>query len=133
VHRADHRVVRVFMCDDDPGFCAVVGFWLEDAEGIDLVGHALDRTRALEALTDVQPDVVLLDTMGHDGLGGVAVAEVREVAPRAVVVVYSGLPASVSPGFVEGEADLYLEKDSDPEHLLAALAQVAPRADRRLG
>ena len=78
--------MRIFLCDDSHSFGAVVGFWLEEADDLDLVGVAHDRAEAMSALRDARADVVLLDTMaaGDDEL---AVDHVREVAPGAKVVV----------------------------------------------
>jgi DNA-binding NarL/FixJ family response regulator len=112
--------MRIFLCDDSHSFGAVVGFWLEEADDLDLVGVAHDRAEAVSALCDARADVVLLDTMatGDDEL---AVDHVRELAPDAKVVVYSGHEPHAARQFVRGEPDLYLRKGDEPEHLIDAL------------
>jgi hypothetical protein len=64
--------------------------------------------------------VVLLDTMvsGEDELG---VDDVREASSGAKVVVYSGHDPHAARQFVSGDADLYLPKGDEPEHLIDAL------------
>jgi DNA-binding NarL/FixJ family response regulator len=115
--------MRIFLCDDSQSFGAVVGFWLEEADDLDLVGVAHDRAEAMAALRDARADVVLLDTMaaGDDEL---AVDHVRELAPGAKVVVYSGHEPQAARQFVRGEPDLYLCKGDDPEHLIDALREL---------
>jgi DNA-binding NarL/FixJ family response regulator len=115
--------MRIFLCDDSHSFGAVVGFWLEEADDLDLVGIAHDRIEAVAALRDAHPDVVLLDTMaaGDDEL---AVDHVRQLAPGAKVVVYSGHEPHAAQQFVRGEPDLYLRKGDEPEHLIDALREL---------
>jgi DNA-binding NarL/FixJ family response regulator len=112
--------MRIFLCDDSQSFCAVVGFWLEEADDLQLVGVANDRAAALAALPDARADVVLLDTMvvGEQQL---AVDDVRAAAPGAKVVVYSGHAPNAARQFVKGEPDAYLVKGDEPEHLIDAL------------
>jgi two-component system nitrate/nitrite response regulator NarL len=116
--------MRIFLCDDSRSFIAVVGFWLEEADDLDLVGSAENRAAALEALPTLKPDVVLLDTMavGDDDLG---VDEVRAASGGARVVVYSGHEPEAARQFVSGEADLYLRKGDEQEHLIEALRGLA--------
>ena len=116
--------MRIFICDDDPAFCAVVGYWLTDHNESELVGSAQSRASAIPQLENQQPDVVLLDTMGHTSTEKLPVADIRASAPHAKVIVYSGLPERVAANFVEGRADLYLEKDCEPAHLIEALSEV---------
>jgi DNA-binding NarL/FixJ family response regulator len=112
--------MRIFLCDDSRSFCAAVGFWLEEADDLQLVGVAHDRVAALAMLPQTRADVVLLDTMvvGDEAL---AVGDVRAAAPGAKVVVYSGHAPDAARQFVQGEPDAYLVKGDEPDHLIDAL------------
>jgi DNA-binding NarL/FixJ family response regulator len=112
--------MRIFLCDDSHAFAAAVGFWLEEADDLQLVGVAHDRAEAMASLPDAKPDVVLLDTMvsGEDELG---VDDVREASSGAKVVVYSGHDPDAARQFVSGDPDLYLPNGDEPEHLIDAL------------
>jgi len=112
--------MRIFLCDDSHSFAAVVGFWLEEADDIELVGVAHDRATALRQLPDADADVVLLDTMVA-GERELVVDEVRKAAGGAKVVVYSGHEPRAARQFVSGEPDLFLPKGDEPEHLIEAL------------
>jgi DNA-binding NarL/FixJ family response regulator len=111
--------MRIFLCDDSHSLAAVVGFWLEEVDDLELVGVAHDRGAALEKLPGARPDVVLLDTM--DPADQLDVEDVREASGGAKVVVYSGHEPQAARHFVHGEPDLFVTKDSDPEHLVDAL------------
>ena len=115
--------MRIFLCDDSPSFAAAVGFWLEEADDLQLVGIAYDRAQAMASLADAQPDVVLLDTMaaGDDEL---AVDDVRDASSGAKVVVYSGHEPHAARHFVRGEPDLFLPKGDEPDHLIDALRRL---------
>ena len=111
--------MRIFLCDDSHSLTAVVGFWLEDADDLELVGVAHDRAAALDELPGARADVVLLDTM--DATEQLGVDDVRTASGGAKVVVYSGHEPHAAQHFVRGEPDLYLVKDTDPDHLVEAL------------
>jgi DNA-binding NarL/FixJ family response regulator len=112
--------MRIFLCDDSHAFAAVVGYWLEETDDLELVGVAHDRAEALADLPGAEPDVVLLDTMvtSEESL---AVDDVREASNGAKVVVYSGHEPHAARHFVRGEPDMYLPKGDAPEHLIDAL------------
>jgi DNA-binding NarL/FixJ family response regulator len=112
--------MRIFLCEDSRSFAAVVGYWLEEADDLELVGVGHDRASALEGLADARPDVVLLDTM-NVGEAPLSVDQVRTAAGGARVVVYSGHELLAAKQFVEGEPDLYLRKGDEPDHLIDAL------------
>jgi DNA-binding NarL/FixJ family response regulator len=95
--------MRIFLCDDSRSFCAAVGFWLEEAEDLQLVGVANDRATALEMLPEARAD------------------DVRAAAQGARVVVYSGHAPAAARHFVTGDPDAYLVKGDDPDHLIDAL------------
>jgi DNA-binding NarL/FixJ family response regulator len=113
-------VMRIFLCDDSHSFAIAVGFWLEEADDLDLVGVAHDRDQALAALPAANPDVVLLDTMGA-GERALTVDDVREASGGAKIVVYSGHAPRAARQFVTGEPDGFLVKGDEPDHLIGAL------------
>jgi DNA-binding NarL/FixJ family response regulator len=112
--------MRIFLCDDSHSFAAAVGFWLEEADDLDLVGVAYDRADALASLRDARPDVVLLDTMAA-GERNLTIDEVRDASGGAKVVVYSGHEPRAARRFVTGEPDAFLHKGDEPDHLIDAL------------
>jgi len=119
--------IRVFHCDDSEAFTRLVAFWLAEHDDIEHVGEAHTADSALAALPAARPDVVLLDTLGKPGDNSLLLA-VREAAPGAKVIVYSGYVRLMQEGALGEGADAYLEKGDDEAPLLEAIRSVAARA-----
>ncbi len=120
--------IRVFHCDDSEAFTRLVAFWLSEHDDIEHVGAAHTAETALEALPDLSADVVLLDTLGRPGDDTLLLA-IREAAPAARVIVYSGYVRLMQEGALGHEADAYLEKGDDEGPLIEAIRSVV--AQRR--
>ena len=116
--------IRVFHCDDSEAFTRLVAFWLSEHDDIEHVGAAHAAETALAALPDVNPDVVLLDTLGRPGDDTLLLA-VRDAAPNARVIVYSGYVRLMQEGALGHEADAYLEKGDEDGPLIEAIRTVA--------
>jgi DNA-binding NarL/FixJ family response regulator len=115
--------IRVFHCDDSEAFTRLVAFWLSEHDDIEHVGAAHTAETALAALPDVNPDVVLLDTLGRPGDDTLLLA-VRDAAPNARVIVYSGYVRLMQEGALGHEADAYLEKGDEDGPLIEAIRSV---------
>ena len=115
--------IRVFHCDDSEAFTRLVSFWLSEHEDVEYAGAAHTADAALAALPDARADVVLLDTLGRPGDDTLLLA-IREVAPTAKVIVYSGYVRLMHEGALGREADAYLEKGDDDGPLIEAIRAV---------
>ena len=115
--------IRVFHCDDSEAFTRLVAFWLSEHDDIEHVGAAHTAETALAALPEVNPDVVLLDTLGRPGDDTLLLA-VRDAAPTARVIVYSGYVRLMQEGALGHEADAYLEKGDEDGPLIEAIRSV---------
>ena len=115
-------MVRVFHCDDSAAFRALIRAELEGDADIEIVGDAPDLNRALAAVGDARPDVVLLDLLDVDRD---AVSELEAVAPGVRVVVLSGHPREYGEQR-RGGAVAYVEKDAP----IAELRDTVLRAAR---
>jgi DNA-binding NarL/FixJ family response regulator len=115
--------IRVFHCDDSEAFTRLVAFWLAEHDDIEHVGEAHTAAAALAALPAAKPDVVLLDTLGRPG-DDTLLLEIRDVAPTAKVIVYSGYVRLMQDGALGHEADGYLEKGDEEGPLLDAIRSV---------
>ena len=116
--------IRIFHCDDSAAFTRLVRHWLEDHPDIEHVGEAHSGDDAVATLGEARPDVVLLDTMGSPGDGSL-LERIREVAPQARVIVYSGYLSIVGGDSLGGDADAYLAKGDDDDALTSMIRAVA--------
>jgi DNA-binding NarL/FixJ family response regulator len=80
----------VLIVDDHPSFRASARAMLE-SEGFDVVGEAADGASALDAVTELRPDLVLLDVQLPDmsGFEVCAALERRDGPPPEVILVSS--------------------------------------------
>lgn len=118
--------IRVFHCDDSEAFTRLVSIWLSEHDDIEHVGAAHSAAAALAALPAARPDVVLLDTMGSPGDSSLLRA-IRDVAPGAAVVVYSGYVRLMREGGLGADADAALEKSDDESRLVRVIHDVTTR------
>jgi diguanylate cyclase (GGDEF)-like protein len=116
---------RVLVVDDQCAVRNLLRWTIEFAPELHLVGEAADGREAVALARHHQPDLVILD-LAMPGVGGLeALPLIRAVAPRARVVVLSGLdPADVEDMARDEGAAGYLCKDGDPDRLLAELHRV---------
>ena len=81
------ELIRVVVVDDSPSACRLMISYLQTAPGVQVVGTALQGTRAVKVVKDVRPSVVTLDLEmpGMDGL--VVLDQIIYECPTPVVVV----------------------------------------------
>jgi len=115
--------VRVFHCDDSESFRVLVREMLREFGGdVEVVGDAATIDGALAALPQADADVVLIDLIDeHDE--DQLVSRLRDAAPEARFVVYSGRPERT------GEtADGHVHKAVAFDELHRVITEVAGRA-----
>ena len=111
----DHSVVR-------QGLDLLFG----DLDDLEIVGQVTNGEEALQAVEDLQPEVVLMDVRlpGIDGVS--AVKRIHEAAPSVKFVIFSayGDKRLLSDAIAAG-ARGYVMKGSPPDDLLRAIRTVA--------
>ncbi|HEX2071340.1 MAG TPA: response regulator transcription factor [Thermoleophilaceae bacterium] len=121
--------VRVLLVDDFALMRQGVTVALEGSGTMSVVGEAETVDEAVALAERLQPDVVVLDMRLPGGGGLVAIDRLREVAPRARILI---LTASDKPETlieaVSAGATGYLTKRAGGDELCAAVAQVASGA-----
>ena len=131
---------RVLVVDDDPDLRALLcGILTDDGHN---VAAATDGRRAIEAILEAPPDLVILDVMMPHMDGFSVLREMAEAGVHRVKVLLLTARSSEvdwAEGYRLG-ADLYLTKPFDPGELSAAVTTVltctkgelAARRDREL-
>lgn len=131
------RPVRVLLVDDDAMVRTLLGRILQ-ASGVEVVGSVSDGDEVVPAVHAHRPDVVVMDLRMERRSGIDATRDVKALAdPPGVLAMTSFDTEAAILDVVGAGADGFLAKDSGPEELVAAVAQVArgegalsPRAAR---
>ena len=82
-------MIRVLVVDDDFMVAKIHTGFVERTPGFRVVGVAHSAAEAMEAVTSLQPDLVLLDVYLPDGLGLDLLQQMRDVNPELDVIVIS--------------------------------------------
>jgi diguanylate cyclase (GGDEF)-like protein/PAS domain S-box-containing protein len=125
--QATKAPIRVVIADDIPELRTLLWVALQ-GRGFELVGEAGDGGETLRLAAGAQPDAVVLD-LGMPGTDGPdLIAELRRRTPAVKVVALSAFAADeVRSAAYDHGAHAYLEKDVDPEDLVATLRDVCGR------
>src|SRR4051794_8668137 len=79
-------VTRIFLCDDEPSYRALVRTVLPTTGRYEVVGEASDGQEAIDHAPATNPDVILLD-LHMPGMGGMeALPRLLELLPDARIV-----------------------------------------------
>jgi signal transduction histidine kinase len=116
---APETTVRVVLVDDTPDIRLLLGLALELDRGFTVVGEAGDGVAALEVAAATSPDLVILDLAMPRMDGMTVIPRLRELCPRAVILVLSGFDGGVlGPRSLAAGADAYLRKGTSPHDIV---------------
>ena len=121
--------VRVLLVDDVADVRRLVRIALRFHGGFDVVGEAGAGLQAIELATRLRPDIVLLDLGLPDLAGRDVLTRVREVAPGAKVVVFTGADND-DRAYYEEHAAGYVRKSGDLDYLVELLDDIGRAAHR---
>ena len=118
--------IRVLLVDDDALVCAGLRMILSSAEDLDLVGEVDDGARAVAAVREHRPDVVLMDIRMPEMDGITATAALRRLdAPPQVIVLTTFQADEQVLSALRVGASGFLLKDTPPAEILNAVRLVA--------
>ena len=133
-------MIRVLIVDDHALIRRGLSDLLSAAEGIDVVGSIDDGLLAAALVTELEPDIVLMD-LSMPGLDGIeATRAVLQAWPTAKVIMLTSFSENARIlAALEAGAVGYLLKDTEPEDVIRALRDAAdggvplsPKAARAL-
>jgi len=134
--------LRILLVDDHTVFREALGTLLVQRDpSLEIVGERASARDGIRAVSELNPDLVLMDIMLGGTSGIAAVRELRRLELQCRILV---LTAIVEPGFVvdalSAGADGYALKEQSIEDVLLAIHRVsrgvgyvAPRMERTLG
>nr|UXE44631.1 protein-glutamate methylesterase/protein-glutamine glutaminase [uncultured bacterium] len=108
---AGERTHRVLLVEDDPAVRDVIAILIGTEPDLALVGTAGTAEEGLELVTELSPDLVLLDNQLDGPLTGVQAAPaIKERAPSVVVLLCTALDLGAVAD-TEPSIDGFLRKD----------------------
>jgi len=114
----------VLICDDNDAMRMLLGVLVEASPKLRVVGEAANGAEAVAQATRLQPTVILLDLAMPVRSGLDALPELRDVAPEARVIVYSGFDGGiVADEVIALGATGYLEKGAHPDTIIETIEQ----------
>ncbi|SEF85174.1 DNA-binding response regulator, NarL/FixJ family, contains REC and HTH domains [Thermomonospora echinospora] len=119
-------MIRILLVDDQHLVRMGLRMLCESAPDLEVVGEAADGRDVQRLVTELQPDVVLMDLRmpGVDGITATRRIMQARPASRVVALTTFGDDDHLYPALAAG-AFGFLVKDSPPEELLAAIRKAA--------
>src|SRR5436190_18419431 len=119
------RPIRLLLVDDHTLVRAALRMLLDAHPRFCIVGEAAEGRTALALATREQPDVILLDLSLGDCDGTQLIPDLRAAAPRAQVLVLTGLPnRDAHLEAIRLGAKGLVSKDKTADTLIMAIEQV---------
>ena len=115
----------VLICDDNDAVRTLLGVIVDSSPGLHVAGYAIDGVDVLLEATRLQPDVILLDLAMPRRSGLEVLPELRTIAPKSEIIVFSGFSSSaVAEEVIALGAASYVEKGAHPDAIVAAIEDV---------
>jgi CheY-like chemotaxis protein len=127
---AGKEILRVIIVDDVASTRRFLRSVLENCQQFDVVGEAADGYAAIEKAKASQPDVILLDLAMPMVDGAMALAGIRQVAPKATVILVSGMNPKSGDPLLKAGASAFVPKGVTPSELLDRLGSILGRTLR---
>ena len=119
--------IRIIVADDHTLIREALSKFLQEQEGMEVVGQAANGDAAMELTMKLQPDVIIMDVSMPPVLSGLeATRWIRTTWPGVKVIalsMYAGKRYVTE--MLKAGASGYLLKDADFEELLTAIHAVA--------
>jgi len=122
----EKRSVKVLIADDNTEFRNLLGSFIDQQEGLEVVGMAKNGIQAIEMIHNYSPDVVVLDIIMPqlDGIGVLENLAGAGKKPKIIMLTAFG-QESVTRRSVELGADYFILKPFDFNLLVDRICQLA--------
>jgi len=120
----------VLICDDNEAMRTLLGVIVSTSLRMRVVGEARDGNQAVVEAKRLQPHVILLDLAMPIRSGLEALPELRQAAPEAQIIVFSGFAGAIVADEVMAlGAATYLEKGAHPDTIVATIEESLARSN----
>jgi len=119
--------IKVLLADDNKDFCDVMSDYLNKSGGIEVVGTCYDGVDALTKITELEPDVAILDGIMPrlDGLGVLEKIQDDNSENKPLVVILSAMAQEkVISRAIDLGAAYYIAKPFDLDALASRIRQL---------
>lgn len=125
--RAREGCIRTVLVDDHPQLLQTLRKSLERHERIEVVGTAVNGREAVEVVSSLDPDLLIMDVSmpEMDGLAATRLIKKRENAPRIVLVSLEPRPTREAAA-IEAGADAFCDKGQFARKLLSLIDRLFP-------
>ena len=120
--------MRILLADDDTEFCARMSAVLDSADDFELVGIAENGEKALSAVNELRPDVLIIELMlpVMDGMSVLSRLHEQD-GPHPAVMVFSAFASpQIGAECAALGVDLFLRKPMEPQADLPTLPVQLP-------
>jgi NarL family two-component system response regulator LiaR len=125
-------MIRVLIVDDHPVVRQGLRYMLEQRPDIEVVGEGYDGEQAIALVSDLLPDVVLLDLLMPKMDGMMVVREIKRLAPNTqIIILTSYYEDDQILSAIKAGALSYLLKESSTLELVEAI-RAAARGESKL-
>ncbi len=121
------RTIRAVVADDSPTELKALTSILEERDDVQLIGSATDGYHALRRVTELEPDLVLMDSHlpGISGLEAARQIKARSQPPAVIVLTTDDTPESRAAARAAG-TDAVVAKGHLLTQLRAAIHKLFP-------
>jgi DNA-binding NarL/FixJ family response regulator len=118
----ESQTIHVVIADDDDDIRTLVTDLLSDQPGVEVVGTAADTDGAIETISELKPEVAIIDWVMPGGGGGKATGEIKAVSPETKVIAFTGADANqASYDMMTHGAVGFVQKPCTREQLMEAI------------
>jgi DNA-binding NarL/FixJ family response regulator len=123
------RVVRVLIADDQRLFAESLMAVLSEDERVEVVGIAANGEEAVKLVSELEPDVILMDLKMPVMDGLEATRRIRETGLSVQVLLLTGTEAPIgAQDAIDAGANAFLRKERSVEELRQLFLEVASLA-----
>ena len=116
--------MRILLCDDTAELRSLLRSALEARADVTIVGEAGDGDRAVALAARAQPDIVVLDLEMPGPAPPALLTGLRDAAPAAALVTFSGHDPATVAGAALGEIALHVPKTTELAAAVRAICAV---------
>jgi len=120
LHMKNNLHMHVFLADNDIDTLSALRLLLNQQSGIKVVGQAMQVDELVTMLSEIRPDVLLLEWQLKGGVNADLIAQLRTITPFGVIVI--GNHSEQHTAVLNAGADVFISKGDAPDSLLAILA-----------